>query len=176
MKKILFGIFILLILLTAVYFVVVRQNKEKEMPKETPKVENNYSEEIINPEIESKGKMDKQLEEFEKELKDINLDLTNKATKDAESIGAIEGYSFDVNGVGLEMYYFDLSSKNEKSQTNLKTAREEGFITIFGAEINGKELKPKCAINDALIIIFPTEDFGMAHPNKDAIVQAFMNI
>lgn len=113
---------------------------------------------------------------FEEELKEVNLNLTNKVIKDAESIGALEGYGFNVNDVGIEIYYFDLSGKSEKTQKNLKTASEEGFITIFGVEINKKEITSKCSINDALVLIFPAESFGLSHPNKDAIVQAFMNI
>ena len=156
-------------------FITKSQNKGKdELTNKKPT--DTSLETIIDPEIKPKGKMENQLKDFEKELKDVGLNLTNKTIKDAESIGALEGYSFDINGIGIEIYYFDLSSKNEKTQANLKTAREEGFVTIFGTEINGKEIKSKCAINDGLVILFPTESFGIAHPNKDAIVQAFMNI
>jgi len=71
---------------------------------------------------------------------------------------------------------FDGDSSDKKAIENLKTAKESGFVTIFGVEINGETPKANCTINNNLVLIFPLEDMFGAHPDKEAIVQAFMEI
>ncbi|MGI6751988.1 MAG: hypothetical protein ACOX4U_05135 [Anaerovoracaceae bacterium] len=146
------------------------QNNNSEMEEIDP------SEMIIDPGITTDGKIDNSLESFSKALGEKGLKLEDKVIKDAASIGALEGFGFNVNGSPLEVYLFDPASSDEKTKENLKTAAESGFITIFGVEINGKTPISKCSVNGSLVLIFPMEDFGMPHPDKEAIVQAFMEV
>lgn len=134
------------------------------------------SEMIGDAGITTEGKMDSDLISFERILGESGLMLNDKTVKDAVSIGALEGYGFNINGSPLEVYLFDLTSSDEKTKENLKTAEESGYITIFGVEINGKTPKPNCTFHNSLVLIFPTEDYGIPHPDKEAIIQAFMEI
>lgn len=134
------------------------------------------SEMITDPGIETTGATDSFVSLFEAALKNSNLELKDKTVKDAASLGALEGYGFNVNARPLEVYLFDPSSSDPKAAENLKTANESGFITIFGVEINGKPIKPACVLNGNFVIIFPMEDIIGAHPNKETVVQAFLSI
>ena len=126
--------------------------------------------------IHNSGKIDGYLESFEQLIAEEDLKLQGKTTKDAASIGASDGYGYSIGGIPFEIYLFDPSNTGEQTQANLKTAKESGYITIFGVEINGKTLKSSCTLNGNLVLIFPTEDMLGKHPNKQAIVEAFMNI
>jgi hypothetical protein len=130
---------------------------------------------LSDPGIETTGKMDAFLESFESELAKQNLTLTEKAVKDAASIGASEGYGLYVNAGPFEVYFFDPNSTDEKTTQNLQTAELESYITIFDVEINGKTPQPACTFHDNFVLIFPTEDYGIMHPNHEAIVAAFEN-
>ncbi|WP_156900476.1 hypothetical protein [Anaerovorax odorimutans] len=158
--------------------------KEQEADDTNTLSQNNISEtDSIDPAemigdsgIQNDGAMDRYLTSFESQLEAIGLKLEDKAVKDAVSIGALEGYGFNINGSPLEVYLFDPTSSDEKTKENLKTAEESGYITIFGVEINGKTPKANCTFHDSLVLIFPAEDYGMTHPDKEAIIQAFMGI
>jgi len=179
MKKYLFVICSLLVM--ALLFAGCGSKQAPSGPENLPQnnaeaEEIDLSDMVMDPGIQTDGKMDNSIKSFEKALAGMSLELEDKVAKDAVSIGAREGYGFDINGFGVELYLFDPASNDEKAKENLKTARESGFITIFGAEINGKSPMPKCTLNDSLVLIFPLEEYGMAHPDKEAIVQAFMKI
>jgi len=131
---------------------------------------------IINPVFEGSAALDAFMAKFEVELGKDGMTLADKTPKDAKSFGAAAGYGYMVNGFGFEIYIFDPASGDEKTEKNLKTAKDSGYITIFGAEINGKELTPKCAVSDNIVLIFPGEEIGLRHPNKDAIIKAFLNV
>ena len=134
------------------------------------------SEMITDPGIETTGAIDSFVSLFETALKNSNLELKDKTVKDAASLGALEGYGFNINTRPLEVYLFDPSSSDPKTAENLKTANESGFITIFGVEINGKLIKPACVLNGNFVLIFPMEDMIGAHPDKEIVVQAFLSI
>lgn len=134
------------------------------------------SEMITDPGIETTGAIDNSISLFEVALKNSKLDLKDKTVKDAASLGAVEGYGFNINTRPLEVYLFDPSSGDPKTAENLRTADESGFITIFGVEINGEPIKPACILNGNLVLIFPMEEMIGEHPNKEAIVQAFLAI
>lgn len=134
------------------------------------------SAQLIDPGIAADGKMDAYLESFETLLADSGLTLEDKTVKDAASIGAAEGYGFQINYAPFELYLFDPDSGDEKTAENLKTAEESGYITIFGVELNGEVPKPECAFHQNMVLIFLGEDYGITHPNKDAITSAFLNI
>lgn len=131
---------------------------------------------IIDPGIESNGNMDAFLADFEEALEKAGLALEGKSSKEADTLGALEGYGFNINNMPIEVYLFDPENKDEKTVENLKTAGESGYITVFGTEINGETPKPKCTMNQNVVLIFPGEDIGLSHPDKDVIVQAFMSI
>lgn len=134
------------------------------------------SEIIGDPGIKTDGAIDSYLTSFEANLEDGGLTLNDKAVKDAASIGALEGYGFNINGKPIEIYLFDSGSTDSKSIENLKSAKELGFITIFGVEINGETPKANCTINDNIVLIFPFEDMFGVHPDKEGIIQAFIKI
>lgn len=134
------------------------------------------SEMIGDPEITTDGKIDSSLISFEKQLGESGLTLEDKAVKDAVSIGALEGYSFNINGKPVEIYLFDGNSTDEKAVENLKTAKESGYVTIFGVEVNGETPKVNCAIKDNLVILFILEDILGVYPDKEKIIEAFMKI
>lgn len=148
-------------------------SQEETTSGETPLEASDY---IVDPGIETSGSIENSVSLFEEELAKSGLTLEGKAVKDATSIGAEEGYSFNINNMPIEVYLFNPESGDEKTSENLKTAEESGYITMFGIEINGETPKPDCTFNQNLVLIFPGEDIGLAHPDKDAIVQAFMNI
>lgn len=130
---------------------------------------------LSDPGIETTGQMDAFLVSFESELAKQNLTLTEKAVKDAASIGASEGYGLYVEAGPFEVYFFDPNSTDEKTVENLQTAKTESYITIFGIEVNGKTPQPACTFHDNFVLIFPAEDYGIMHPNHEAIVAAFEN-
>jgi len=135
------------------------------------------SEEMIGaPEITTDEKIDASLASFEQNLAESGLTLENKTAKDASSLGALEGYGFQINGKPFEVYLFDQGSREEWSVENLRTAEQSGFITIYGVEINGESPKENCTLNENLVLIFPMEDMFGAHPDKETIVNAFMAI
>ena len=131
---------------------------------------------VTTLEVQTSDKMDTYIESFESLLAERSLKLEDQTVKDAVSIGAIAGYGFNVNRMGLEVYLFDESSSDEKTTANIQTAKEEGYITIFGVEINGKVPTSKCTYNHGLVLIFPAEEYVGAHPNKEAIIEAFEGI
>ena len=126
--------------------------------------------------ITPEGKMDSILMSFGKLLGESGLMLNDKTVKDAASIGALEGYSFNINEKSIEIYLFDVNSSDKKAIENLETAKESGFVTIFGVEINGEPPKANCEINGNMVLLFPLEDMFGTHPDKEGIVQAFMKI
>lgn len=134
------------------------------------------SEMVSDSGIQNDGVIDSYLKSFEAQLEASGLKLEDKAVKDAVSIGALEGYGFNINGSPLEVYLFEPTNSDEKTKDNLKTAKESGYITISGVEINGKTPQVKCTMNGNLVLIFPLEDMLGAHPDKEAILQAFMEI
>ncbi|GAB6106676.1 hypothetical protein [Fusibacter bizertensis] len=134
------------------------------------------SEMIVDPGIDTDGKIDSSLISFENQLGESGLTLEDKAVKDAVSIGALEGYSFNINGKPVEIYLFDGNSSDEKAVENLKTAKESGYVTIFGVEVNGETPKVNCAIKDNLVILFILEDILGVYPDKEKIIEAFMKI
>lgn len=131
---------------------------------------------VTTPEIQTTGAIDGYLASFEAQLEASGLKLEGKAAKDAESIGGLEGYGFTIGSHPLEVYLFDANSSDEKAVENLKTARESGFITLYGVEINGKVPKANCTISGNLVLIFPLEDMFGDHPNKADIVKAFKDM
>lgn len=158
--------------------------KEQESDNTNTEQQNNISEtvptdpsEIVGDSgIQNDGAIDSYLKSFEAQLEASGLKLEDKTVKDAVSIGALEGYGFNINGSPLEVYLFEPESSDEKTKDNLKTAEESGYITIFGVVINGKTPQVKCILSGNLVLIFPLEDMLGAHPDKEIILQAFMEI
>ena len=134
------------------------------------------SELLTDPQIETAGKIDNYLNSFETQLEKKGLLLVDKAVKDAASLGALEGYGFNINGSAVELYLFDPQNTDESAVANLKTAKESGYITIFGVSINGETPKTNCTFHDNLVLLFPSEDYGIKHPDKETIVAAFTEI
>lgn len=135
----------------------------------------NHVSEESDPKIEAGGKIDSQLETFEKNLKGAGMKVGEKAVKDASALGAMEGYGFNINDIPVEVYLFDKSSSEEWAAENLKSAAESQSVTIFGVEINGQSPTLECVLNDALVVIFPMESM-MPHPDKDKIVEIFKQL
>lgn len=137
----------------------------------------NIEDYITDPGIETDGKIDGYLSQFEENLKANGFEVGTRAVKDAASIGAHEGYGINVNNMPVEVYLFDRNSTDEKSVENIKTAEQSQYITMFGIEINGETPKTNCVINNDLVLIFPAEDIiPNAYKDKDKIIDAFMQI
>lgn len=155
------------------------QNSQTEQLPDTQMPEapaEDISDMITTPELEGSTDLDKFMTDFEAALGESGLTITDKISLDASVVGAEAGYRGMVNNFGFEVYLFDSASDDEKTIENLKTASESGYITIFGIEINGEEQKPECTVQENIVLIFPGEEYGMLHPDKESIVKAFMDI
>lgn len=157
---------------------VQTETEETDVEDETKDDETeNIEDYITNPGIETDGKIDDYLSQFEENLKADGFEVGTRAVKDAASIGAHEGYGININNMPVEVYLFDRNSTDEKSVENIKTAEQSQYITMFGIEINGETPKTNCVINNDLVLIFPAEDIiPNAYKDKDKIIDAFMQI
>ena len=129
-----------------------------------------------DPQGNSGESLDAYLTAFEAELAKSSLTLSGKGSKDAASIGASEGCGFNIGNYPVEIYLFDPAGGDEKTTQNLNTAKQSGYITIFGVEINGATPTAGCTVSGNLVLIFPMESMFGAHPNKTEILQAFSSL
>lgn len=142
---------------------------------------NDVSEETVSQiievnQIDQSNQFDDFINEFRDYLDAKNLDIGDAVPKDASAIGAISGYGFSINYIPFEMYLFNPNSNEPNSIENLDTAQNEGFITFFGVEINGKVVTSKCYVNQNAVLVFPTEDIVGPHPHHQEILDAFNSV
>lgn len=109
--------------------------------------------------VETASKLERLLDHFSSE----GLTVGKKSMKAAEMIGAKDGFGIEINGKEIEVYEFNLESKDENTVSNLKSAKENGEMQVldipFSVKMNGS------------LMISNYQD----HPVKDKILDAFMN-
>lgn len=102
------------------------------------------------------SKLDSLVEYF----KSNGITIGAKSEKLAAMIGAKDGFAIEMNGEKIELYEYDLGSKEELTVTSLKTAKD-GYIDMSGIKIN-------VILNNDLLLAGYDE-----HPDKDKITQLF---
>lgn len=140
---------ILLIILLGVLMIVLAGCGKSEL---TENVEQNNSENKLT------------IETFRNALKENNLEITNETSKAAGMIGASKGYGLEINGESIEIYEFDENSTDELTVKNIKSAKEEGDVTM--PSFNNYTMKAK--YNKGLVLTNYEE-----HPDRDKIISIF---
>ncbi|WP_346880447.1 hypothetical protein [Clostridium sp. UBA3061] len=83
-------------------------------------------------------------------------------------VGAVNGYFYKINDVAIEVYKFDLNSKNPLTVENIKMAKESSKIKL---DLQQGPLEVPAEINNNLII----SAIDM-HPDKDKIVKVLKDL
>lgn len=86
----------------------------------------------------------------------------------ANLVGAIDCYSYSVNGTEITVGKFDLNSKNPLTVDNIKKAKDSDMVKL-DLQQGGMDVPAK--INNNLLIM----DYD-THPDKDKIIEVFMGI
>ncbi len=104
---------------------------------------------------------------FIKKLEESDMIVTNKNEKSAQMIGAEEGYGLEINGAYIEIYSYDVNSKNDLTKSNIKSAKEKGIVTMpsFG------DMELKARYNKGLVLVNYEE-----HPDSNEILKIFNNL
>lgn len=134
---------------------------------------------LVETKIEESSLIESTSEAFDKKLADQGVSIQSKkiyAIEDLIKFGATEGAAFDIENMPIEIYFFDENSAVDVAKENLKSAKDSGYIMLYGLEINGETPKTACYIKDNWVLVFPMENYGIAHPKKADIVDVFLEM
>ena len=107
------------------------------------------------------------IEDFKMALQNKNIIITEETKKSATMIGAEEGYGYEINGQSIEIYKFDEKSNIELTKNNIKSAKENGIVTM--PDFNNMTFNVK--YNKGLVLLNYEQ-----HSNKEEILEVFNNL
>ena len=107
------------------------------------------------------------IEDFKRALSENGLIITKETRKAGEMIGAEEGYGYEINGVSIEIYKFDLESTDKLTVNNIKMLKSESKVVM--PDFNNIELE--AIYNEGLALMNYKE-----HPNQSKILNIFNNL
>ncbi|MCQ1530464.1 hypothetical protein [Lutispora saccharofermentans] len=110
---------------------------------------------------------ERSIDGFVKALKANGFRLS-KVGKMSDMMGSVDGYKYNVNGIGIEIYKFDLNSKLPISVKNIKSIQESGKM-ILPLQTGDTEIQAK--INNDLVIAGYEN-----HKDKDKILEIFNSL
>lgn len=110
---------------------------------------------------------ERSIDGFVKALKENGFRLS-KVGKMSDMIGSVDGYKYNVNGIGIEIYKFDLNSKLPIAVKNIKSIQESDKM-ILPLQAGDTEVPAK--MNNGLVIV----GYDM-HKDKDKILEIFMSL
>lgn len=104
---------------------------------------------------------------FVKALKENGFRLS-KVAKMSDMVGSVDGYKYNVNGIGIEIYKFDLNSKLPIAVRNIKNIQESGKMIL---PLQTGDMEIPAEINNGLVIAGVEK-----HKDKDKILEIFMSL
>ncbi len=109
-----------------------------------------------------------EISDFKSKLEENNLNIEKEETSDNPSIiGAEEGVKYTISGSSIQVYRYNLHSKDELAVSNVKKAEEEGKIILP----NFDDTEIKVIYNKGLILT-NYED----HPDSEKIIEIFKSL
>jgi hypothetical protein len=150
MKKILSGIFIVMII-----FTVGCTKKVDTIPNTTNETSDQQQAEKID------------FSTFEDALKKEGFKVEKGAAMSG-CIGEIEGYEYVIDGTGIGVYTMDLKSKNPVTVNNIKMAKKSDTMNL---DLQQGPMEVPAIINNNLVIM----DYDK-HPDKDKIIKVLKDL